>query len=190
MRTAGAAPFLLFQLTRTIFLHASILAVIHDVSAAAAAGTTNAPRKTPPFIDPNADGAAIRPDGAVHRTLQAAACGVTGGCGTLDTCNDEGYEVECAIPISYVCEHQLPGLSVCESPPVSSMLPCWMSEVDGALSLNQISLPGTHDTMAKGITACLREGVANHVHTQVFYVLFPLCLCTVHRRVGVRARDG
>lgn len=94
-------------------------------------------------------------------------CGVTGGCATLDTCNDDGYDTACAQPTAYVCEHELPGLSVCASPPLAAMLPCWMSSLNDTLSLNEISIPGTHNTMAKGLSACFQDGIANHVHTQV-----------------------
>ncbi|CAN0114685.1 unnamed protein product [Scytosiphon promiscuus] len=177
---AGSAALLFLGLTQTICLPLSVLAVTNGVSAA----TPVAKEKTPPLSTLNADGSAPRPGGA-RRTLQAASaaeCGVTGGCETLGTCNDEGYEVDCAIPDSYACEHQMPGLSICESPPLSAMLPCWMSEVDGALRLNQISLPGTHDTMAKGMTACLREGLANHIHTQAWSLRTML-------DAGVRAID-
>ena len=133
-----------------------LVAAVAAVATAAAAGTARAPAPRPTNGE----------DGRVLRRLQAA-CGVTGGCATLGTCNDGGYEGDCAAPDSLVCEHQLPGLNVCESPPTSAMLPCWMSEIDGSLRLNQISIPGTHNTMAKGISACLQEGRGNYVHTQV-----------------------
>eukprot|EP00903_Cladosiphon_okamuranus_P010417 g9853.t1 len=110
------------------------------------------------------------------------ACGVAGGCAALGTCDDGGYEGDCAAPGSLVCEHQLPGLNVCESPPMSAMLPCWMSGIDGSLRLNQISIPGTHNTMAKGISACLQEGRGNYVHTQAWSLRTML-------DAGVRAVD-
>lgn len=119
-----------------------------------------------------------------RRRLQTEDCdGVTGGCATLGTCNEDGYEADCAAPNSYVCEHQLPGLNICESPPLSAMLPCWMSGVDGALRLNQISIPGTHDTMAKGVSACLQSGLANYVHTQV-------CVCVRTRKREEMGKEG
>lgn len=155
-RTAGGAgPALLYRLPVAVFLPVLVTAVTEAATAAAAAGTARAP--PPPAVNNN--------DGGLLRRLQA--CGVADGCATLGTCNDGGYEGDCAAPGSLVCEHQLPGLNVCESPPTSAMLPCWMSEIDGSLRLNQISLPGTHNTMAKGISACLQEGRGNYVHTQV-----------------------
>lgn len=129
-----------------------LVAVVTAAATAAAAAASAAP--SPP----------LHGDGVV-RHLQA--CGITGGCATLGTCDDSGYEGDCAAPDSLVCESQLPGLNICESPPTSTMLPCWMSEIDGSLRLNQISLPGTHNTMAKGISACLQEGRGNPIHTQV-----------------------
>lgn len=104
---------------------------------------------------------------ARRAALQEESCGVTGGCATADSCNDDGLDGDCAVPAAFVCEHQLPGLSVCESPPLAAMLPCWMSAIDGTLTLSEISIPGTHDTMAKGSSACHQDGLANLVHTQV-----------------------
>lgn len=104
---------------------------------------------------------------ARQAVLQEESCGVTGGCATTDLCNDDGLDVECAVPAAFVCEHQLPGLSVCESPLLAAMLPCWMSSIDGTLTLSEISIPGTHNTMAKGSTACFQDGLANIVYTQV-----------------------
>lgn len=98
--------------------------------------------------------------------LEEEVCGVTGGCATFDACDGDGND-ECKVPDAYVCENQLPGLSTYESSPSSTMLPCWMSSVDGNLRLSKISIPGTHDTMAKGFSACLQDGQANYVHTQV-----------------------
>lgn len=150
--TAAAAAAALVFLVLAVFA----------VNPAASGATTGGPDEhTPHYNNVGAQ------SGDAHRAAQEVGCGVTGGCATLDTCGSDSSDADCAAPDSYVCEHQLPGLSVCESPPVASMQPCWMSGLDGALKLNQISLPGTHDTMSKGISACLQEGLANYVHTQV-----------------------
>ena len=125
------------------------------------------------LLSANASGSstqALRNSYGGHRRRAArlqAECGVTGGCATLDTCNDDDYAGNCDTPARYVCEHQLPGLNVCESPPLETMLPCWMSSLDDGLSLSEISIPGTHDTMDKGSSSCLQSGSGNYIHTQV-----------------------
>eukprot|EP00611_Tribonema_gayanum_P012652 TRINITY_DN2329_c0_g1_i3.p1 TRINITY_DN2329_c0_g1~~TRINITY_DN2329_c0_g1_i3.p1 ORF type:complete len:371 (+),score=60.89 TRINITY_DN2329_c0_g1_i3:688-1800(+) len=45
-----------------------------------------------------------------------------------------------------------------------------MAELDGDLSLGhwQISIPGTHDTMAQGNANCMLSGLGNAVHTQTW----------------------
>lgn len=101
-------------------------------------------------------------------------CGVTAGCATDDSCTDDDADTTCTIPASYVCAAQLPGLNVCESPELDAMLPCWMSSLEGTLALNEISIPATHDTMAKGVSACFQEGQGNLVFTQVCYICLHL----------------
>lgn len=103
--------------------------------------------------------------GSSSSSSTRGAC-VTAGCATSGTCNDS-IKLGCTVPSELVCEHRWPAYNVCESPPVSSMLPCWMAAVDGSLTLNAISFPGTHDTMAKGSSACLQEGIGDLVYTQV-----------------------
>lgn len=104
-----------------------------------------------------------------RRLQDTSTCtGVTAGCATDDSCNDDGeVDSTCPDPTSYVCEAQLPGLNACESPPLDSMLPCWMSDLEGTLALNEISIPATHNTMAKGISACFQDGQTDLIHTQV-----------------------
>lgn len=113
--------------------------------------------------------------------LQEDTC-VTAGCATDDSCNDDDADTTCTTPASYVCAAQLPGLNVCESPELDAMLPCWMSDLEGTLALNEISIPATHDTMAKGVSACFQEGQGGFVFTQAWSLRTML-------DAGVRALD-
>ncbi|CAN0294317.1 unnamed protein product [Ectocarpus sp. 8 AP-2014] len=158
-----------------------LVLAVFAVNPSASGATTGGPDENTPHY--NNAGAQSRD---ARRAVQELGCGVTGACATLDTCGSDSSDADCAAPDSYVCEHKLPGLSVCESPPVASMQPCWMSGLDGALRLNQISLPGTHDTMSKGISACLQEGLANYVHTQAWSLR--TMLDTGVRAIDVRVR--
>eukprot|EP00752_Nemacystus_decipiens_P008882 g7927.t1 len=170
-RTAGLAGSTLLRRLPVLACLPALVAAVTAVAATAAAAAVAAP--PPPAVVNNEDSGAAR---------RLQTCGVTGGCATLGACNDGGYEGDCAARDSFVCEHQLPGLNVCESPPASAMFPCWMEGVDGSLRLNQISIPGTHNTMAKGISACLQEGLGNYVHTQAWSLRTML-------DVGIRAVD-
>lgn len=100
------------------------------------------------------------------RLLQDETSCVTAGCGTTGTCSDS-IDLGCDAPDEFVCEHDWPGYNVCESPPVSTMQPCWMWALDDGVALNEISIPATHDTMSKGSSACLQDGIGDLVYTQV-----------------------